>query len=1298
MIVALRDRLSAARQVVVEALHGMGGVGKTQLAVEYGYRFAGDYELCWWIDSEQPELIGEQLTGLAVALGLVEADAETPAALAVLTSYLGQHDRWLLIFDNAAGPAAVSGWLPSGPGHVLITSRHHMWGGVAEPVSVDVFVRAESVALLRRHVPPLTEADADRLADALGDLPLAVAQAAGLLAETGMSISQYLENFAQHAAELTAEGTSTAYPVSLAAAARLSSIRLEEEDPAAVQLLRLCAFLAPEPVPLDLFSAAPHGLLPKPLAATVQDQLAFRRSVGRIARYGLARLGDGPILHRLIQAILRDQLGPSDRDTSRTLVDRLLIAARPDDGTTPALWPRWAQLLPHILAADPASTSNDDLRYLAYCAVWHLHTRRDTRAALPLARHLHQQWDHRHGADDLYTLMAASNLAWVFRDIGEYERAQELDEDTLARRRRVLGEDHPDTLSSASNLAVDLLQVGEYERARELDEDTLARRRRVLGADDADTLSSASNLANSLLQVGEYERARELDEDTLARRRRVLGADHPDTLSSANKLAGAYQSAGDLGRAISLYEETLVDRERVLGPDHPDTLASRTNLAGAYLVTGNVVLVAGPEFPVVRGAVGRADLLRSLVDNGSRWPNVASRRRALEAIDAGNFDLVTRILRAQEPDLEIRIRDTYNKPTSPTTYDALAQIQLAGVVTMNWDPALEDAFALRSHVVVRGGSDEALAAAKSQEFAFTWFAGDPRQEQVAIGPREIRARLQSNETLSRFLTGVVQSSILLFAGVRATDIIDFFEALPQLRSAPGKLGSGARRHFGICAIDELWELNRSDLLNTYAVELIAYEHGGDDLTRVVHEMIGLAGRSQEVTADQADVPPVSGPLLSRIVLTNIGAFEELDLKLGPGWNLLLGNNGGGKSTILRAVALGLCGDHPSAIESGSRLLRVGSDLGLIELQVGPSVFRTELRQSSGTVIVRTSSLTPLQQGHWAVLGFPPLRGTSLVTPTGISATQVPEPRVDDLLPLLRGNVDDRLDDVKQWIINVEARSRQSGDARSRQLLEEFFQVLGALTPGMAIAYESVDPTSWEVWVRTDDGVVSIDQLSQGMNSIIAWVGTLLQRMYDIYPYSDRPLEQPAFVLVDELDAHLHPAWQRLLPDLIRERFPRVQFLATSHSPLMVGSLRPGELFVVARDTVPTTEGGERSVATVTAVDVDPKGLRADQILTSPAFGLLTSRSPAFDHQADRYDTLMRNTSRSPAEEEELLRLRSIIASSYRNGESAEERAIEAQQDAELDQSLSEAELSTGNIAALRRLADSLAPAEGEVEQ
>jgi energy-coupling factor transporter ATP-binding protein EcfA2 len=718
----------------------------------------------------------------------------------------------------------------------------------------------------------------------------------------------------------------------------------------------------------------------------------------------------------------------------------------------------------------------------------------------------------------------------------------------------------------------------------------------------------------------------------------------------------------------------------------PDTL-------GETLTSGNVLLVAGPEIPVIRGAPGTIELLRSLVERTDDPSlNEAARQHVLAGMAQGDLDPAARLLRARKDRLETGVAEMYAGPRLDSGYDALAQISFTGVVNMSWDSWLLDAFAHRSPVVIHADSGEALTAAKSQEFAFTWFAGDPNREQIAISPREVRARLYADDTLSRFLTGIVQSSSLLFVGVRAADIIDFFEALPASSGiAMSPTMPTAQRRFAVCAIDELWELNRSQLRSSFGVELIGYnpaDNGG--LARIVERLSYIA----RPTGSQTSLP-TQQPMLSRITLTNIGAFEQLDLELGEAWNLLLGNNGCGKSTVLRAVALGLCGDHPSAIEAGEALLRTGCDKGLIELQVGASRFRTELQHTSGTVRVRTSSLTPLQQGNWAVLGFPALRGISLTTPTGISFPQVPEPRVEDLLPLLRNEVDDRLDDIKQWIINVEARTHQPGGERSRQLLDQFFNVLGELTPDVTLKFEGVDPASWEVWVRTDDGVVSIDQLSQGMSSIIAWVGTLLQRMYDIYEDRDDPTAETAFVLIDELDAHLHPAWQRLLPSLTRQHFPQVQFLATSHSPLIASSLRSGELFVAIREPRPNVDGTEQLVATITAAEVDPQGLRADQILTSPLFGLMTSRSPEFGNQVDRYSQLMTSGSLTPEEQAEVRRLKSAIAASYRDGETAVEREAEAKQDAELEQALADVELTEQNIAGLRKLADSLGATDEE---
>ena len=628
LLVAVRERLLARDKAVVQAFQGMGGVGKTQLAIEYAHRFADSYDVAWWVNAEQAGLIGDQFAALGAALGCIQPGAGTEAVQVAVLAELHQRGRWLVVFDNAENPVDVRPWLPGGAGHMLITSRARAWVEIAAPVEVDVLTRAESVAILQDRVTGLDEADADRLAAQLGDLPLAVAQAAGFMAETGTPAAQYLDLLRTQAGKLLDQAApGSAYPRSLAAATWLAADRLDRDDQAAAQLASVCAFLAPEPIPEDLFTSAP-GELPGELAARAADPLAWRQTLAQLARQSLARVDQrGLVMHRLTQAILRDRLTGEQAAATRERSEAILVAADPGDPLNPVTWPRWAQLMPHLLAADLAATGSPALRSMACNACFYLLARGDTRTAHDLATDLRQHWRDRLGDDQENTLAVAYYLAWALRAmgryaearardedtlarcrrvlgedspatlsaahglaidltcLGDYQAARELDEDTLARR-RVLGEDHPDTLSSANNLAIDLRELGEYQAARELNEDTLARSRRVLGEDHPRTLHSASNLALDLSNLGEYQAARELEEDTLARYRRVLGENHPSTLDSASSLADDLKNLGEYQAARALHEDTLARRRRVLGEDHPDTLTSAASLAADLRALG----------------------------------------------------------------------------------------------------------------------------------------------------------------------------------------------------------------------------------------------------------------------------------------------------------------------------------------------------------------------------------------------------------------------------------------------------------------------------------------------------------------------------------------------------------------------------------------------------------------------------------------------------------------------------------------------------------------------------------------
>ena len=276
LLVTVRERLLAGDRAVVQALHGIGGVGKSQLAAEYAHRFAGDYDVAWWIPAEQPGLIGDQLALLAAELGCVPAGADTSDAVRAARAELRARGRWLLVFDNAENPEDVAPWLPGGTaGHVLITSRMGDWTEIAAAVQIDVFARAESTTVLHTRVPALTVADTERLAEELGDLPLGIAQAAGYLASTGMPAGAYLNLLATRAAEILGEGRPASYPLPLASVTRLAADRLADDEPAAAELLRLCAFLAPEPVPLALFTTITSDReLPTALAALAADPVA----------------------------------------------------------------------------------------------------------------------------------------------------------------------------------------------------------------------------------------------------------------------------------------------------------------------------------------------------------------------------------------------------------------------------------------------------------------------------------------------------------------------------------------------------------------------------------------------------------------------------------------------------------------------------------------------------------------------------------------------------------------------------------------------------------------------------------------------------------------------------------------------------------------------------------------------------------------------------------------------------------------------------------------------------------------
>ncbi|MER5663745.1 FxSxx-COOH system tetratricopeptide repeat protein [Streptomyces mirabilis] len=604
-----------ATAVLPHTLHGMGGVGKSLLAVEYLYRRMGEYDVVWWISAERTAQISLSLVELAPRLGLpTGSDVSSTVASVLEALRIGvPYANWILVFDNAESPESVRQFFPAGgPGNILVTSRNPQWVSVARPLEVDVFMREESKQLLRIRGPEISDTEADRLAEALGDLPLAIEQAAAWHAETGMPVDEYLRLLDEKRVDLL-HGTAplgNQHPV--IAAWNISLDRLEAKSPAAYQLLQVCSFYAPEPIPRTMFMRMPPSPITPALDAALEDPIRLGQAIRDIGRYSLARFDhrtNSLQMHRLVQAALQFRMTEADRSAMRHGAHMLLMASDPNDPSNALRWDRYGALYPHVVVSGAVQSDETWVRRLVVNEVKYLRRWGDYESCLELARSAYDDWSGRLGAEHTQTLQIARWLAFIQFSMGRYKEAAELNATTLAAYLRSLGPHHQDTFDALGNVAIDHRVRGAFAEALELSDSVHQQYLQLLGPEDPETLRAAHNLGVSLRLVGEFARAYELDQQTWRKRATIFGQDHIDSLSTWLGMIVDLRELGDYETALTYHREITEQATTLFGDSNPFTLSCIRLLAVALRKAGEHEEAAGTAERI------RAELVRRYGDH-----------------------------------------------------------------------------------------------------------------------------------------------------------------------------------------------------------------------------------------------------------------------------------------------------------------------------------------------------------------------------------------------------------------------------------------------------------------------------------------------------------------------------------------------------------------------------------------------------------------------------------------------------------------------------------------------------------
>lgn len=603
LLAQLHDALAEDDSGTRVVLYGPPGVGKTQVAAEYTRRFAGGYDLVWWVHAGTKAGAREAFAGLAAEVGLGDGDQLAGQIEAVRRALEADRSgRWLIVFDSADDPAALAGLLPKGRGHVLITAHSADWMEQgAQPIELGSFERDESIAFACRRCLRLTEEQAGELGETLQDLPLLIDQiTAWIDANKALDIPDYLQNLKHGDPNDFGVVQSPDAPPAFQVGWAITLGSLERHKPDVYELLTLLAFFSPDVVPVWLLRSARARDLPPHLARLVGDTSSWNAALRTISEVTSMRLDYDTDprrdtvsvatlrMHRIFHRFVRSNLPPEAIRRNAAIAANVLVASDPREPGSPLHWTRYAELLPHLEPSGALDSQDEDVRELVLNCIEYLRTRGEYQDGWALARTVLDRWREAYGPTERAVLVAAHQEADMLCRLARYEEAETAGRAILDRLTAVPGARGIEVLRAKNGLGGTLLARAKYAEAQELYQEAAQNATDWLGSSQVPrTLEIRSNLALALGLRGRYRESYDLHRALFDDRVGLMGPRDQRTLNSGLNTAWMLRLLGELREARGLADHNAQLHRQVLDRNHTQTLQAEHNLALCLRRDGN---------------------------------------------------------------------------------------------------------------------------------------------------------------------------------------------------------------------------------------------------------------------------------------------------------------------------------------------------------------------------------------------------------------------------------------------------------------------------------------------------------------------------------------------------------------------------------------------------------------------------------------------------------------------------------------------------------------------------------------